>query len=539
MTIINIKKEIENEIIEVCNKTFNICLEEVILEIPKNNQNGHLTTNVALKNSKIIHKNPLEIGEELKKSFKSSLIKEIEVVKPGFINFTLTEKVVLSLLNEISVDQNYGKKEISGEKILIEYLSANPTGDLHLGHARNGILGDSLSRIMKYAGYDVTTEYYVNDAGKQILNLALSIQYFYLAKFGKEECFPEEGYRGEDIRKISENLFQLFGESKINSEIEFYKEYGIEQCLVGIKGLLNSINISFDNWTSEQSLYDTDKVNDVLHILKDNEMTYEEDGAIWLKTTEFFDEKDRVIVKKDKSLTYLTPDIAYHLDKFDRGYDHLINIFGGDHHGYIDRLRSSICSLGHNGNDLEVIVIQMVSILNDKKAVKMSKRNGTSVTIKDLLKEIDADVLRYFFVNKSNDTQLDFDLKEAKEQSSDNPIYYIQYAHARICSIIKSANEKNIELKIPTILNKEEENLVLKMSLLPEIIQLSAQNREPHRIANYVYELAAQYHSYYAKYRVYTEELDYTMEKLYFANSVKKIIALSLDLIGIDAKTEM
>lgn len=539
MIITDIEQKIIEQISGIVKTNFDVKID-VELEKPKDIKNGTFSTNTAMKLTKELKKNPREIATTLVENFiTDEYIEKVEIAGPGFINFYTTAKYSNEIIS--SIDENYGQHQsLNNGKYLVEYVSANPTGDLHLGHARGGAYGDALIRIMKKAGYDVTSEYYINDAGNQMKNLGLSVQYFYFEKLGLEVEFPADGYRGQDIQTIASNIYEQFGDSKKDAEVEFFIEFGYAHNLEEIKKILGRINIQFDNWVSERKLYADKEVENSLNTLEASGDLYEEDGAMWLRTSKYFDEKDRTIRKSDGSFTYFAADIAYHINKYNRGYDHLIDIWGADHHGYVARVKSSIQSLGHNPEAFEVPLIQMVSILNDGAAVKMSKRAGTSVTIKDLLEEIDSEALRYFFVMRSPDTQLDFDIKVASEQSMDNPMYYIQYANARISSVLNDCQKR--EVKLPTELStisELEAEVISHLSIYPKIISESANKRLPHMICNYLYDLAALFHKYYNMERVFVEDSQVAENKMLMYTAIKHVLVSGLDVLGIEARDEM
>lgn len=540
MITTQLEQQLIDDIYEVVKDLYEVEIK-VDLEKPKDIKNGSFATNTAMKLTKELKKNPREIASALVEGLDvdSSLIEKVEIAGPGFINFYTTKKYNDLVLS--GIDENYGQHPaLNNGKYLVEYVSANPTGDLHLGHARGGAYGDALIRIMKKAGYDVTSEYYINDAGSQMNNLGLSVQYFYLEKIGETIEFPADGYRGADIQTIASNIYDQFGDSKRDEDVEFFREYGYEHNLKEIEKILADINISFDIWTSERKLYADKEVENALSTLEASGDLYEADGALWLKTSKYFDEKDRTIKKSDGSFTYFAADIAYHINKFNRGFDHLIDIWGADHHGYVARVKSSIASLGHKADEFEVPLIQMVSILNNNEKVKMSKRAGTSVTIRDLLTEIDSEALRYFFVMRSPDTQLDFDIKTAKEQSMDNPMYYVQYANARISSVVNDCKKKGIdEVSSMSEISDLELEIIDKLSTYPRVVSESANKRLPHIVCNYLYDLASLFHKYYNMERVFTDNEKVAEDKLFMYQAIKKVLVSGLDLIGIVARDEM
>ncbi len=538
--------EIKVAIVKLLQQTakeqFEIELENIEIEQPADIKNGHFSSNVALKNSKLIGDNPRNIATKIVENMEENeIIERIEIAGPGFINFYLKVNIFKDVLTSIANDEEFGQlKNDNPENINVEFVSANPTGDLHLGHARNAAYGDALARILKASGHQVYKEYYVNDAGAQMQNLGKSVRYFYEELCGKTSEFPDDGYRGQEIKQIGQDVYDEFGENKLDADLSWFVQYGYEKNLAEIKRLLKSLNIEFDLWASEKYYHESGKVKASLDILNKTGDLYEEDGAMWLNTSKYGDDKNRVIEKSDGTHTYFTSDIAYHIDKYDRGFDRLIDIWGGDHHGYIKRVRAAIESLGYNPEKFEIALIQMVSILQNNEVVKMSKRAGTSVTIKDLLKEIDPDVLRYFFIMRSPDTQLDFDIALAQKESSENPVFYIQYAHARIASILKTA--KTEAIKVDTEINNLSENeieIALLLAKFEQVVAEAATKRLPHIVANYLYDLATLYHRYYNQEKVFTDNEAMISDKINIACSIKQVLKNGLDLLGIEAKNQM
>lgn len=542
MNYIEIKEQLIQLISETINNEFNVEDAIVELEQPADFKNGHFSTNVALKNSKKIGDNPRNIANKLVEGLKNSLMLEkIEIAGPGFINFYLNDEMFKAMITSIQSKEDYGHTKCQNpEKINIEFVSANPTGDLHLGHARNATYGDALARTLKAVGNDVTKEYYINDAGAQMQNLGKSIRYFYEQLCGKELEFPEDGYRGSEIKATAQKIFDTYKTEKLDSDLAWFVEFGYKENLAEIKRVLGDLNIEFDVWASERYYHESGKVKASLDILNKTGDLYEEDGAKWLNTQKYGDDKNRVIEKSDGTHTYFTSDIAYHIDKYERGFERLIDVWGGDHHGYIKRVESAIESLGHDPKGLEITLIQMVSILQNNEVVKMSKRAGTSVTIKDLLNELDSDVLRYFFIMRSPDTQLDFDIAVAKKESSENPVYYIQYAHARIASILASVKEQGIEIKSEIKnMSEIEKEIILLLGRFEQTVIEAANKRLPHIIANYLYDLSTLYHRYYNLEKVFVDDEQVVSDKINIALGVKRVLSNGLDLLGIKAKEQM
>lgn len=540
--IANIEEQIKGSIKSIIKSLYDIDVEQVELESPNDVNNGNLSTNVCLKITKLVGKNPMEIAQEVVDQLEVDGIDTIEVKKPGFINFFYGNEFFNHKVNEIIEAKEFIFDTNEHNYYNVEYVSANPTGDLHLGHARNAVYGDSICRLLRKIGNKVDSEYYINDAGSQMNNLGLSVQYFYLQKLGIELDFPEDGYRGQEIQDIASEIYNEYGEDKKDEDVVWFREYAYAKNLEEIKRILKELHIEFDIWTSERSLYEKNMVEENLNALATKGDIYSQDDAMWLATSKYFDDKDRVLKKSDGNYTYFASDVAYHMDKFNRGYSNLIDVWGGDHHGYINRVKSSISSLGQSADKFEVLIIQMINILQNNERVKMSKRSGTSVTIKDLLKEIDADSLRYFFLMRSADTQVDFDIELAKQQNADNPIYYIQYAHARIAKLLQKALEENIKPD-SNVSNEEfsdnEKEIIAFLNTYPKVVVNAANKRLPHLICNYLYDLASLYHRYYNQEHVFNDKNTNVNGKINIAFAIQKIIKDGLNSIGINAKDNM
>lgn len=528
-------------------------LPTIILEVPKEKSHGDLATNAAMQLTKIAKKNPRILAEAIIEHLdkEASFIESADIAGPGFINFHMNKRYLYEVIQEvITAGENYGRvQDGAGQRVEVEFVSANPTGSLHLGHARGAAVGDTLCNVLHFAGYEVTREYYINDAGKQIENLALSIEARYLQELGQDATMPADGYHGEDIIGFAKKLAAEHGEALLKLEgkekVEFYRSYGLERELDKIKRDLAKFRVHFDIWYSETSLYDTGKVIAALELLKSSGHVYEEEGATWLDTMPFGDDKNRVLVKNDGSYTYLTPDIAYHLDKYSRGYDRMINIWGADHHGYIPRMKAAMEALGHDPKKLQVLIAQMVSLFQDGVKVKMSKRTGKAVTMEDLVAEVGVDAIRYFFNMRSMDSHLDFDMDLAVSTSNENPVFYVQYAHARICSVLRQAAEQGIELPAlgaidyTKLVHPQEFDLLRKLGELPKEISEAAEQYAPHRIIRYVYELAAEFHSYYRAERVITDDSEQTHARLALVQAVKTALVNVLKLVGVSAPERM
>lgn len=541
----NLKLEIKKMVFDALQSlSINVYMEDIVIEVPKSKENGDFSTNIAMRLVKILKDNPKAIADKIVAVLKENKnIEKVEVAGPGFINIFLKNEYVFSgVKSVIDLGDKYGSSQIGNNtKINIEFVSANPTGILHLGTARGAAYGSNLANIMSFAGYDVTKEYYINDAGNQINNLGISILERYKGLCGLEENMPEDGYYGQEIIDIAKILKEEYNDSKLDSDLEFFKEYGVNYLLNIIKQDLNDFGVSFDVWTSEKAIREKGRIEESLKILDDKGLTFEAEDAKWLKTTVYGDDKDRVLVKSDGSLTYLVPDIAYHLDKFDRGFDELVDVFGADHHSYVSRLKASIEALGYNKDKLEVRLLQMVRLLRDGEIVKMSKRTGGNITIRELIDEIGKDAARYFFATRSLDGQMDFDINLALKKSSDNPLFYVEYAHARVSSILSDAKDKNIDIvtDIKNIIDEDSKALILKTYEFSDVVESAALKKEPHLITNYVYDLASMFHNYYGKHRILTDDIISSKERLALIKTVQITIKNALRLIGVEAYERM
>lgn len=528
-------------------------LPAIVLEVPKDKAHGDLATNAAMQLTKIAKRNPRQIAEAIVEHLDTGkgLIEKAEIAGPGFINFTLSKDYLYPVIRLVGEQgDNYGRINVGqGEKVEVEFVSANPTGSLHLGHARGAAVGDALCNVLDYAGYKVTREYYINDAGNQVANLCKSIETRYLQELGQAAEMPEDGYHGEDIKGFAKELVAERGDELLamspGDRAAFFRTYGLEKELDKIKRDLGRFRVSFDIWFSETSLYENGEVLNSLDELRQRGEVYEQEGATWLQTTKYGDDKDRVLIKNDGTYTYLTPDIAYHSDKYRRGYDKMINIWGADHHGYIPRMKAAMSALGNDADKLVVLIAQMVSLFQNGEKVKMSKRTGKAVTMEELMEEVGIDAIRYFFTMRSMDSHLDFDMDLAISTSNENPVFYVQYAHARICSIFRQAEEQGISL--PDLSNIDyskltaihEYDLLRKIGELPSEIAIAADSYAPHRLVRYVYELASLFHSYYKAERVITEDGAQTLARLALLGATRTTIANVLRLIGVTSPDKM
>jgi arginyl-tRNA synthetase len=527
-------------------------IPDVILEIPKEKAHGDYSTNMAMQLARVAKKAPRMIAEALIENFDRSKasIEKIELAGPGFINFYMNNAYLTDLIPTVlEAGEKYGETTVGGnQKVQVEFVSANPTGDLHLGHARGAAVGDSLCNILAKAGYDVSREYYINDAGNQINNLALSVEARYFQALGQDKPMPEDGYHGADIIGIGKSLAEEFGDKYVNVDeqerFEFFREYGLKYEMAKLQKDLEDFRVRFDVWYSETSLYKNGKIDEALEVLRERGYIYEEEGATWLRSMDFGDDKNRVLIKQDGSYTYLTPDIAYHKDKLDRGFEKLINIWGADHHGYIPRMKAAIQSLGYAADALEVEIIQLVHLYKNGEKMKMSKRTGKAVTMRDLVDEVGLDATRYFFAMRSSDTHMDFDLDLAVSESNENPVYYAQYAHARICSILRSGEEQGMKVDknsdFSLIGAEKEIELLKKLGEFPQAVGEAALKRVPHRVTNYIMELASTFHSFYNAEKVLDlEQLERTKARLALIKTVQITMRNALALIGVSAPEKM
>jgi len=526
-------------------------MPQVIIEKPKDKTHGDFASNLAMQLASVAKKSPKMIAEDIAANFDHEAAKteKLNIAGPGFINFFMKNDYLTEIVSTVlSQKEAYGETNVGkGKKVQVEFVSANPTGTLHLGHARGAAVGDSLSHVLEKAGYEVSREYYINDAGNQIDNLTLSLEARYLQELGEEAEMPEDGYQGKDIIGFAKEIVDIYGDRFKNSEVAerraFFREYGLKRELDKLKTDLADFRVNFDNWFSESSLYTNNNVTEALKDLTDRGETYEQDGATWFRSTTYGDDKDRVLVKSDGSYTYLTPDISYHKDKFARGFDELINIWGADHHGYIPRMKAAIQALGHSENELDVQIIQMVNLFENGEKVKMSKRTGKAVTMRELMEEVGVDATRYFFAMRAADTHLDFDLDLAKSSSNENPVYYVQYAHARICSMIRQGADKGYTIDPKADLSKltaeKEQDLMKKMGEFPEAVADAAKRRSPHRITNYVHELAQALHSFYNAEKVISDDEELTKARLSLMEAVRITLNNALSLLGVEAPEKM
>jgi arginyl-tRNA synthetase len=523
------------------------------VEKPAHPEHGDFATNVAMQMAKQERKSPRAVAEIIvnKLAGSSELIESLEIAGPGFINFFIKDSAWRNVLQEIERSgAEYGKSTIgAGKKVQVEFVSANPTGPLHIGHGRGAATGDAVASLLKAAGFDVQKEYYINDAGNQMNTLGLSGLLRYRELLGEKIEFPENCYQGDYVRDIARDAIAKHGDRFLKAPQEegvaFFAKLGGDQILKGIDQDLQDFGVRLDNWFSEQTLFDDGKVASAIEEMKEKGHIYEQDGALWFRTTDFGDDKDRVVMRSNGITTYFASDIAYHRDKFSRGFDWVIDVWGADHHGYVPRLKAIVQGLGRKADDLGIILVQLVSLLRDGVPVSMSTRSGEFVTLKEVVDEVGRDAARFFFLMRRSDSQLDFDLELAKRQSTDNPVYYVQYAHARIRSIFETARERGVppdfkELQLDLLESADDMALVKKLAVYPEILEGAALNFEPHRITYYLQELAAEFHSFYNKSRVIIpEEPALTQARLFLLDCVAVTLKNALTVLGISAPERM
>lgn len=521
---------------------------EIMFEVPKEDGHGDYSTNLAMKLARSLHKAPIQIANDIvsKIDINEFHLDKIEIAGAGFINLYIDQKYLANVVFKILKEkEHFGDSTIgNNEKTLLEFVSANPTGYLHVGHGRGAAYGDSLARIMKKAGYDVTKEHYVNDGGNQINNLIESIYARYKELFGLPCDIGEDGYHGPEIITIAKAIKDDKGDYYLNNDYHpDFRKYGLDFLLNGLKKDLKSFHVEFDNWFSEKSLYDNNEVQSTLQYLIDNGYTYQAEDATWLKTTLYGDDKDRVLIKSDGNLTYLTPDIAYHNNKLKRGYSHLIDVFGSDHHSYVSRLKAAISFVGGDPDKLDVELLQMVRAIQNGEEVKMSKRSGKAITLHDLIEEVGPDALRFMYVSKSLDTHMDLDLDLAVKKSNDNPVYYVEYAHARICSLFATVKEKGIEFKEVSEFKyfdvAKSRQLVNVLLQYQSYVEMCATKRVPHKMCLYITSLARALHSFYNDEKIITDNIDELNEKLTLLKAVQIVLKDALNLLGVDAYEKM
>ncbi len=524
-----------------------------IIETPKDKNHGDFATNLAILLAKQAQQNPRQIAQIICNNFnkENSWVENTEVAGPGFINFYLKPGWLSPGLRELlQKGSSFGDSLVgAGKKIQVEFVSANPTGELHMGNARGAAIGDTLANILAAAGYTVEREFYINDAGNQIEKFGLSLEARYLQLLGEDAPFPEDGYHGGDITQTMQQVINISGDKYKNMESALRREYltcyALEQKISAAKTVLAEFGVEYDVWFSEQTLHDSGAVSAIITELLEAGKAYEENGTIWFKATDFGIEKDEVLVRANGIPTYYAADIAYHKNKFKRGFDKVINIWGADHHGHVARLKAGIQAVGYEPERLQVILMQLVRLLSDGEVLRMSKRAGTYVTLQELIKEVGVDAARFFFVMRNADSQMDFDLDLAKSQSVDNPVFYVQYAHARISSIIETAKAEgqakgaSAEANLDLLLEPVEMNLIRKLLDLPDEIAYAAATTSPHHIITYVMDLASFFHSFYNSCRVLGEDPELMAARLALCKATAICTAKCLKIVGVSAPTKM
>ena len=524
---------------------------EIVVEKPKDEKMGDFSTNIGMTLAKSERKNPKTIAESVARHLKSGDLSKVEVAGPGFINIKMSQEFFLKRLrNAVSQGENFGSSDSGqGTKVMIEFVSANPTGPLHVGHGRGAAVGDCLARIMKKAGYDLSTEYYINDVGNQMNFLGRSTWLRYRELKGEAIEFPEDHYRGDYIKDIAQEVIDQKGDEFLNKPeeecIPFFRRFAKDNILKGIEKDLSEFRVNFDNWFSEESLYEDKSVEKAVDWLKGQGHIYEKDGAVWLKSSAFDDDKDRVIVKQTGERTYFCSDIAYHQNKINRGFKKLINLMGADHHGYVPRMEAVLEAMGYDKKIFKILLVQFVSLLRAGEKVSMSTRSGEFETLADVVSEVGVDATRYFFLMRSSDTHLDFDLELAKKETPDNPVFYIQYAHARICSIFRAAEENGViwdrsaEVDLAPINEDEEFAIIQAILSFPEIVEKSARALEVHRISHYLLDLVSRFHGYYSRHRVISDDKSLTQARLFLLDALRITIRNGFELMGISSPEKM
>lgn len=545
-----IETTLKEMVIEAAAEAFSLDLkaEDIVIEMPKDRDHGDYSTNIAMRLARELKQRPSEIANTLIQAFKLNQygVLKAEIAGPGFINLFMDKTVLTKVVGQVlAAGERYGASTTEDKRRYnLEYVSANPTGDLHPGHARGAANGDSNARIMKMAGYDVTREYYMNDAGLQIEKMARSLQARYYQANGQDLAVPEDGYHGPDLIQIGQQLKEEVQDQYISTDLEqhldFFKAYGLEKETEKLRNDLERFRVSFDVFTSEKSLYQRDLVTQALEQLVKNNVTYEQDGATWLRSTAFGDDKDRVLVRSDGNYTYIMPDIAYHLDKKNRGFDVLIDFFGADHHGYVTRLKAGVQALGYPAEDIRVEINQMARMIKDGEEYKLSKRSGKSITLKDLIEEAGPDSVRYFFASRAADTQMDFDIDLAVSKSNDNPVYYAQYAHARMCSILTQGHAYELAQHFEMLTHEKESELLKHIEDFPAVIRDAAKQLQPHRVCTYIQKLASLFHSFYGScYVVDGGNVELTKQRLALVKACQITLSNALNLIGVSAPEKM
>lgn len=529
-------------------------MPEMEIEEPRHQSHGDFSTNFAMVSAGIQKMPPRKIAEGLIGLIETgSLIEKIEIAGPGFINFFFSNTAWHPVVDRVlEQDKTYGASDIGkNEKVQVEFVSANPTGPLHVGHGRGAAVGDSVAKILSFAGFDVQKEYYINDSGRQIRTLGTSVWLRLLEKAGKNIEFPDDCYKGDYIKDLAGEILETYGnafaEKDEKEAVETCARFAAKKILDGIKEDLSSFGVTFDQWFSEQSLYDSGRVQKAIDEFKSRDLVYEHEGALWFRTQDFGDEKNRVVVRNNGLTTYFASDIAYHMEKYERGFDRVIDVWGADHHGYIKRIDASVVASGRKSEQFDVILVQLVNLLRGGKPFQMSTRAGEFVTLKNIVDEVGKDAARFMFLSRSYDSGLDFDLEVAKQKNANNPVYYVQYVHARITGILLKAKQEtllsDIDFKkgenLDLLTSEEEINLLKILNAFKENVEKSATTLHPHVIFTYLMSLASAFHSYYNKHKVITDKKELTLARLSLVLGVKKVIRNGLVLLGVSAPERM
>ena len=523
------------------------------LEEPKISAHGDFSSNIAMVMASIQKMAPKKIAEAIIKNIDDSegIIDKTEIAGPGFINFFVNPSAWYPVLKDIhDAGDNYGASDIgAGKKIQVEFVSANPTGPLHVGHGRGAAVGDSIANILSFCGYDVQREYYINDSGRQINTLGSSVFLRYQELSGKDIDFPQDYYQGDYIKEIAESILKDKKDELLNQDedqaVKYCACFAADTILNGIRCDLENFGVKFDKWFSEQTLFDSNRVQDIINDFKAQGVIYEKDQALWFRTSDFGDEKDRVVVRSNGQTTYFASDIAYHQDKYERGMEKVIDVWGADHHGYIPRMTASIIASGRSKDQFGVILVQLVNLLRGGVPAAMSSRAGEFVTLKDVVDEVGSDAARFIFLTRHYESKLDFDLELAKKKSNDNPVFYVQYVHARISSIISKGKEQGIidikwkDQAVNLLKEPEDISLIKALARYPEAVEAGGRLMEPHRITYYLMELSSAFHTYYNKHKVLTDNPDLTFGRLYLILAVQKVIKNGLNLLGVSAPEKM
>ncbi len=551
-------KETENELKSLINKAVTHAIEagelpeadipDFIIETPANKANGDYSSNVAMAGARAFKKAPRMIAESIVKhlNLTDTVFDKAEIAGPGFLNFFLSQKYYSEILKDVfDCGENYGKSDFGqGKKVLVEFVSANPTGPMHIGNARGGAIGDCLASVLDWAGYDVSREFYVNDAGNQIEKFATSLEVRYLQHFDSTVEMPEDAYQGADITAHAECFIEEFGDKYVECDSKTRRnalvDYALPKNVAGLEKDLGRYRITYDKWFRESTLHNDGSVDRVITAMKEKGVTYEQDGALWFKASEYGNDKDIVLVRANGLPTYIVPDIAYHYNKLvTRGYDKAIDVLGADHHGYVPRMKAALTALGLDADRLDAVIMQMVRLVREGETIKLSKRSGKAITLNTLIDEVPLDAARFFFNLREPNSHFDFDLELAAKESSENPVYYVQYAHARICSILKKAREQGVEIIAPTdeeltLLNSDEEKeLIRHLSALTDEIVAAAELYNPAKITHYVIELATLFHKFYNAHRVMIDDESLMRARLYLCTAVKDTIKNILTMLKI------